>query len=150
MNGTRTSAGIGVRGVEALIDLIVVLVIFYLVALATGHTTDSGFDLPTGPTLVAVALSLVYFTVLEALLGATFGKLATNLRVVREVDGEAIDWSAAIIRNLFRLIDGLVLYLLGFIVICVTSKRQRIGDLVAGTLVVRRLPQPASVSTRSA
>ena len=81
MNGTRTSAGIGVRGVEALIDLIVVLVIFYLVALATGHTTDSGFDLPTGHTLVAVGLSLVYSTVLEGLLGATFGKLATNLRV---------------------------------------------------------------------
>ena len=150
MNGTRTSAGIGVRGVEALIDLIVVLVIFYLVALATGHTIDGGFDLPTGPTLVGLVLCLAYFIVLEALLGATLGKLATNLRVVREIDGAAIDWSAAIIRNLFRLIDGFVLYLLGFIVICATSKRQRIGDLVAGTVVVRRAAPAASVSTRSA
>jgi len=81
VNGTMSRAGIAVRGVEALIDLVVVVVILYLIALATGHTIDGGFDLPTGPTLVAVALSLVYFTVLEGLLGATFGKLATNLRV---------------------------------------------------------------------
>ena len=150
MNEAITKAGIAVRGVEALIDLVVVIVILYLVAVATGHTTDGGFDLPTGPTLIGVVLCLAYFILLEGMWGATLGKLATNLRVVREVDGEAIDWSAAIIRNLFRLIDGLVLYLLGFIVICVTSKRQRIGDLVAGTVVVRRLPQTAPVSTRSA
>ena len=150
MNGTMSRAGIAVRGVEALIDLVVVVVILYLIALATGHTIDGGFDLPTGPTLVGLVLCLAYFIVLEALLGATLGKLATNLRVVREIDGAAIDWSAAIIRNLFRLIDGFVLYLLGFIVICATSKRQRIGDLVAGTVVVRRAAPAASVSTRSA
>src|ERR1700674_1249729 len=43
--------------------------------------------------------------------GATLGKLATNLRVVRENDGGPIDWSASIIRNVLRLIDGLVLYM---------------------------------------
>jgi uncharacterized RDD family membrane protein YckC len=37
-----------------------------------------------------------------------------------------------------RLIDGLVLYLIGLVAICVTRKGQRLGDLVAGTLVVRR------------
>jgi uncharacterized RDD family membrane protein YckC len=150
MNDAITRAGIAVRGVEALIDLIVVLVILYLVAVATGHTTDGGFDLSTGPTIIGVVLSLAYFILLEGLWGATLGKLATNLRVVREIDGATIDWSAAIIRNLFRVIDCLVLYILGFIVICLTSKHQRIGDLVAGTVVVRRPPQTAPVSTRPA
>ena len=150
MNGTITTAGIVMRGVEALIDLIVVFVILYLVALATGHTTDGGFDLPTGPTLIGVVLCLAYFIVLEGLWGATLGKIATNLRVVRESDGEAIDWSAAIIRNLFRVIDGFVLYILGFIVICLTRKHQRLGDLVAGTVVVRRSPQTSPVSARPA
>jgi len=150
MNEAITKAGIAVRGVEALIDLIVVIVILYLVAVATGHTTDGGFDLPTGPTLIGVVLCLAYFIVLEGLWGATLGKIATNLRVVRESDGEAIDWSAAIIRNLFRVIDGFVLYILGFIVICLTRKHQRLGDLVAGTVVVRRSPQTSPVSARPA
>ena len=150
MNDAINRAGLAVRGVEALIDLVVVLVILYLVAVATGHTTDGGFDLPTGPTLIGVVLCLAYFIVLEGLWGATLGKIATNLRVVRESDGEAIDWSAAIIRNLFRVIDGLVLYILGFIVICLTRKRQRLGDLVAGTVVVGRSPQTLPVSARPA
>jgi uncharacterized RDD family membrane protein YckC len=152
MNAAINRAGLAVRGVEALIDLVVVLVILYLVAVATGHTTEDGFgfDLPTGPTLIGVVLSLAYFILLEGFWGATLGKIATNLRVVRESDGEAIDWSAAIIRNLFRVIDGIVLYILGFIVICLTRKHQRLGDLVAGTIVVRRSPQPAPVSTRAA
>ena len=150
MNEAINSAGLAVRGVEGLIDLVVVIVILYLVATATGHTTDGGFDLPTGPTLIGVVLCLAYFIVLEGLWGATLGKIATNLRVVRESDGEAIDWSAAIIRNLFRVIDGLVLYILGFIVICLTRKHQRLGDLVAGTVVVRRSPQTAPIPARPA
>jgi uncharacterized RDD family membrane protein YckC len=150
MNEPINTAGLAVRGVEALIDLVVVIVILYLVAVATGHTTDGGFDLPTGPTLVGVVLCLAYFIVLEGLWGATLGKIATNLRVVRESDGEAIDWSAAIIRNLFRVIDGFVLYILGFIVICLTRKHQRLGDLVAGTVVVRRSPQTAPIPARPA
>jgi uncharacterized RDD family membrane protein YckC len=148
MNEAINRAGLAVRGVEALIDLVVVIVILYLIAVATGHTTDGGFDLPTGPTLIGLVLCLAYFILLEGLWGATLGKLATNLRVVRESDGEAIDWSAAIIRNLLRVIDGLVLYILGFIVICLTRKRQRLGDLVAGTVVVRRSPQTAPIPAR--
>jgi uncharacterized RDD family membrane protein YckC len=58
--------------------------------------------------------------------------------VVREADGAPIGWREAIVRNVMRPLDGLVLYLLGFVAICVTRKGQRLGDLVAGTLVVRR------------
>ena len=152
MNGAVNRADLAMRVRGALIDLVVVFVILYLVAMATGHTIEGGFgfDLPTGPTLIGLVLSLAYFILLEGLWGATLGKMATNLRVVRDSDGEAIDWSAAIIRNLFRVIDGLVLYILGFIVIRLTRKHQRLGDLVAGTVVVRRSPQPAPVSVRPA
>jgi uncharacterized RDD family membrane protein YckC len=138
-------AGIAVRGVEAFIDLVVCYVIMYVVAAITGQTTvGGGWKLSGAPFLVGLGLCLAYFIVLEATWGATLGKLATNLRVVRESDGGPIDWSAAIIRNVLRLIDGLLLYLVGFIAICVSPKRQRIGDKVAGTIVVRRAVQAAS------
>jgi uncharacterized RDD family membrane protein YckC len=142
------TAGIAVRGVEAFIDLVVCYVLLYIVAAITGNTVaGGGFDLPTGPLMVGLGLCIAYFVVFEAIRGATLGKLATNLRVVRENDGGPIDWSAAIIRNVLRPIDGLVLYLVGFIAICVSPKRQRIGDRVAGTIVVRRATHAVSPIT---
>jgi len=116
----------------------------YVVAASTGNTIPGGgFNLPSVPLLMGAGLCFAYFVILEATWGATLGKLATNIRVVRESDGGPIDWSAAIIRNVLRAIDGLVLYLIGFIAICVSAKRQRIGDKVAGTIVVRRAAQTA-------
>jgi uncharacterized RDD family membrane protein YckC len=139
------SAGIAVRGVEAFIDLVVCYVLVYIVAAIAGNTiAGGGFYLSTGLLMVAVGLCFAYFVVLEALWGATLGKLATNLRVVRDNDGGPIGWSAAIIRNVLRLIDGLVLYVVGFIAVCVSPKRQRVGDRVAGTIVVRRAAQAPS------
>ena len=142
-------AGIAVRGVEAFIDLVVCYVMLYVVAAITGKTIEGGgFNLTGAPFIVGVGLCLAYYIVLEATWGATLGKLATNLRVVRENDGGPIDWSASIIRNVLRLIDGLVLYMVGFIAICASDKRQRLGDRAAGTIVVRRAVQPAPVASK--
>ena len=133
------------RGVEAFIDLVVCYTLLYFVAAITGSTiAGGGFYLRNAPLLAGVGLCFAYYVVLEAVCGATLGKLATNPRVVRESDGGRIDWSASVIRNLLRLIDGLVLYVVGFIAICVSPKRQRIGDRVAGTIVVRRAAQAPS------
>jgi uncharacterized RDD family membrane protein YckC len=147
-----TKAGIGVRALEGLIDLLVCFAILYGVAAITGHTTSDegsiGFDLWGVPALAGYALCLVYYIVLEGVLGATVGKLVTNLRVVRERDGAPIDWRAAVIRNLFRLIDGFLLYLVGFLTICLSRNRQRFGDMVAGTLVVRRAARAVPVAPK--
>jgi uncharacterized RDD family membrane protein YckC len=146
---TMKTAGIAVRGVEALIDLAVCYAMLYVVAAITGNTIEGGgFHLTGSPFMVGVGLCLAYYIVLEAALGATLGKLATNLRVVRENDGGPIGWSASIIRNLLRLIDGLVFYIIGLIAICASKKRQRLGDMVAGTMVVRRAVQPAPVASK--
>ncbi len=149
MTKDMIKAGLAVRGVEALIDLMVSYVIFYGVAALTGSTTQQGgFYLRGAPFFIGLGLCLAYFVVFEAMLGATLGKLATHLRVVREADGGPIGWRASIIRNLMRLIDGLVLYLIGFIAVCLTRKRQRLGDLVANTMVVRRAREPSPLATK--
>jgi uncharacterized RDD family membrane protein YckC len=116
----------------------------YALAAISGTTIAGGGISLTGASFIAgVGIVFAYYIVLEAIFGATLGKLATNLRVVRESDGGPIDWSASVIRNVLRVIDGLVLYLVGLIAMCFSKKRQRIGDRVAGTVVVRRAIQLA-------
>jgi hypothetical protein len=74
--------------------------------------------------------------------GRTPGKRRTGLRVVRE-SGAPVDLRSSSIRNIVRLVDEAVtLYLAGMISIVVTKRNQRLGDLAAGTLVVREPVKP--------
>jgi hypothetical protein len=61
----------------------------------------------------------------------------THLRVVRE-QGNPVDLPASAIRNLLRVIDLLPgAYLVGLLSVLLTKRNQRLGDLAAGTLVIR-------------
>jgi uncharacterized RDD family membrane protein YckC len=81
-------------------------------------------------------LWFLYYWLLEGLFGTTLGKLVMNLHVVR-VDGSKIDLRKSVIRNLLRLIDGIGVYLVGFLVALLSRKKQRLGDHVADTVVVQ-------------
>lgn len=80
----------------------------------------------------------LYHILCEGLLqGTTLGKKAFRLRVMN-VDGTPITMREALLRNLLRPADMLPgLYLAGLIMLFVTPQSQRIGDLVAGTIVVK-------------
>ncbi len=82
-------------------------------------------------------ISIVYIFAMEATRGATVGKMLMGLRVVK-LDGSPIGWSESIIRNLLRVIDGIAAYLVGAILIWTSPQRQRLGDRVAKTVVVRQ------------
>ena len=70
--------------------------------------------------------------------GATPGKKMMGLQVVHD-DGTPVAWPAALIRNLLRAVDFLPLfYGVGLLSILVNRDFKRLGDLVAGTLVVYR------------
>jgi uncharacterized RDD family membrane protein YckC len=134
--------GVGRRFVATLVDLILFLIVFVVVAVVSGHAQASGgsvsASLTGAPALILDILFFLYYIVLEAVLGATLGKLLLGLRVVN-VDGSRIGWGASIIRNLLRIIDVLpFFYLLGAILIWTSPQRQRLGDRVAKTVVVRR------------
>ncbi len=95
--------------------------------------------------LLIIAIFLIfagYFVVFEWLWnGQTPGKRLLKLRVIRE-DGRPITFWEAMARNLLRIFDafpGLVLpiYSVGLISIFMSRRDQRIGDLFAGTVVVR-------------
>ena len=128
--------GVGRRAVAVIIDSILLMVVGWALAAVTGGTSATGFNLGGAPALLFFLVAFGYFVVMEKTQGATLGKKLMGLRVVRE-SGEAMDWGAVIIRNLLRFIDGIAFYLVGAIVVWVSKKRQRLGDMAAKTLVVR-------------
>ena len=81
---------------------------------------------------------LAYFVVVEALWSRTLGKYFQGL-IVRKLDGRRCDWKAALIRGGLRIIEVNPLLLGGIpagLVVISTSRKQRVGDILAGTVVV--------------
>jgi uncharacterized RDD family membrane protein YckC len=68
--------------------------------------------------------------------GRTVGMLAFGLRTLT-LEGALPSWKQFLIRYLLWVVDGLFWGLVGLVVICCTQYRQRVGDLAAGTVVVR-------------
>jgi len=140
--------GVGLRAVATIIDAILLFIIGYAIALLTGGTTGTGFELQGVPMFIWLAIGIGYYVVLEARFGATLGKRILGLKVVRLEGGGPIDWQASIVRNLLRLVDGFFFYLVGAIVVWTSAKKQRLGDKVAGTVIVRA--QPAAGAGKNA
>src|SRR6185437_4792784 len=118
--------------------------------LSVGHVGGGLWWLTFGRATVAgwwlalyLALVLLYYFALEVTTGQTAGKRLAGLRVVR-ADGGRPSASAVAGRTLLRLIDWLpLLYLVGFISVLATGqRRERLGDLAAGTRVMRARPAP--------
>lgn len=124
---------------------LIALALFYFAGMALaarfGVITESGFGLSLGPALLLVgivtAVILSYFIFAEAMLGSTLGKFVSQIKVANDA-GQRITLLASTIRNLMRLIDAIGFYLVGAISVIVTKRSQRLGDLAAGTVVVRR------------
>ena len=122
-------------GVVVLLGVVVVLA-----AVGGGiETGELGAAAKAGMGLVLLALfaaQWVYFVVCEALFGRSPGKMAVGVRVVT-TSGRPIGWRAAALRNLLRAADLLpVGYVAGVASMALSSRFQRLGDLVAGTMVV--------------
>jgi len=81
-------------------------------------------------------LLLAYFVYLEARYGQTVGKMLMDIVVIGEDDGP-ISYRESVVRTLLRPVD-----LVGFVAMFATDRRQRIGDLVADTIVVETKEKP--------
>lgn len=139
--------GLGSRFAAALVDLLIKAVVLGAISLVAVVVGAFGVALASIAGLVVYVGYDIAFEVLAG--GRTPGKRLCGLRVLR-ADGRAVDPLSSTIRNVMRLIDGLVfLYLPGMVSILVTRHNQRLGDLAGGTIVVRDAapgpadPQPA-------
>jgi uncharacterized RDD family membrane protein YckC len=131
--------GVGRRAVAVIIDSILLGIVGYLIASVTGSTTAEGFNLVGAPFFLLMLVSFAYYIVMEKTSGATLGKMAMKLKVVK-LDGTAIDWQASVVRNVLRLIDSFAFYLVGAIAVWFSKSKQRLGDMAAHTIVVRAQP----------
>ena len=136
------TVGVGLRAIAVIIDTVLLMFLGYLIAKMTGQTTGDGFNLQGGSAFFWFLIAMAYYVIMEATSGGTLGKKAMGIRVVR-ADGGAISWQAAIIRNLLRIIDGFAFYLVGAIIVWVSKSKQRLGDIAAKTLVVKKGAAPA-------
>ena len=132
----------GRRVLATIVDGIVLSVAFWVMSALFGSASAEGGQVGASLSgLAALAifiLSVAYFIVLEGYLGQTVGKMLLGIKVVRENTGEVSGIKAAIIRTVMRLIDGLFAYLVAFIAVLASQKNQRLGDMLANTLVVRK------------
>jgi uncharacterized RDD family membrane protein YckC len=132
---------LGRRIAAALVDMGLLFLVFLVLGLLIGDSESGNgggsVSLTGAGFLVFVGITLLYYFVLEAATGQTLGKRLLGIRV-RSVDGGEAGGGAVAIRTLLRLIDSVpFLYLLGFIVMMVTPRRQRLGDLAGRTVVSR-------------
>lgn len=122
------------RSVAWLLDLGVRILISILASMVTDLLGDIGIGLQMLTIFLVNWWYMVLFEVLN--LGVTPGKRAMGLRVV-QLDGSPPDWSHSLLRNLLRVIDMLPFgYTLGTAVALTSPRFQRLGDMVAGTLVI--------------
>jgi uncharacterized RDD family membrane protein YckC len=134
-------AGLGTRAIAQVVDLLILSTILIAV-LVTGVTVGAAIGSDTVATLIEVLGSFVivfgYFWVSEGLWsGQTVGKKIFRLRAVGD-RGEPLTFMQAGIRNVVRIVDFLPYgYGVGFVVLFVNGRGKRLGDLAAGTIVVK-------------
>lgn len=151
-------AGLGSRFLAVAIDLVIQLLllggIIWAIALVgesaprSAVTAVASKSMQSVTTAIVVGLMFViffgYFIVFEAFWnGRTPGKTMMGLRVVRDA-GYPLDLTSAVIRNLVRIGEFFVAFYAISAVACVLSREnKRLGDMAAGTIVVRDAPLAA-------
>jgi uncharacterized RDD family membrane protein YckC len=142
-------ASIGNRFLACAVDhlLQMLMILFVVLALQWSGSMDVFREKVAEAPKWALALLIVavfciwsgYFVMFEWLWsGQTPGKTLLKLRVIRE-DGRPVTFWEAAARNLLRIIDMMpgVFYSVGLVSVFLSGRDQRVGDFVAGTVVVR-------------
>lgn len=132
----------GRRVLATIVDGVVLAVIFWLFSALFGTTSAEGGEVSASvsgvASLVLFVLAFAYYIMMEGYLGQTLGKMLLGIKVVREDTGEVPGLGAAAIRTVLRIVDGFFFYIVAFIAVLASQKNQRLGDMAAHTLVVRK------------
>lgn len=157
-------AGIGSRFLALITDslfqftaIMALLLLFVLVASAAtwsggSATAAAGKLSDTGAKWFTAAIILFffllywgYFSLFEAFWnGQTPGKRLLKIRVIKE-SGRQVTFFEALARNLLRVVDSQPFYLIGVVCILCNKRQQRLGDFVAGTIVVHERTEEQSL-----
>lgn len=142
-------AGLGSRGMALLVDTVIQLVVVIVVLITTSLISPdlSRYWVTAGKWMTAAIILLMfclywgYFAIFEVFWnGQTPGKRQARIRVIT-ASGRPITVFEAIARNFLRAVDSQLLYIVGAIAIAVDKKNRRLGDMVAGTVVIHELQE---------
>jgi len=135
-------AGLGSRTLAAAADWLIVIVMGIAITLPMGLWRNASSTwLMAILVLVLFSIVWLYFTCFEGLRhGQTPGKRSMGIRVIRDT-GHAVSFGDAAARNLLLPID--LFGMLGLFLIAIHPRAKRLGDMVAGTVVVRDHPMQA-------
>ncbi len=145
---TYSLAGVGSRVLAGLTDLAICMgaLLVLVVAIASLSAGALSFSVDVGASwgiaiivIVQFVLLWGYYVLFEGLMdGQTPGKRLHHLRVVRD-GGYSVTFGVSAVRNLIRMLDMQpgFLYFVGLTSLLFTRRGRRLGDLVAGTIVVR-------------
>ncbi len=87
--------------------------------------------------LLTTVIAVLYWSLMESSkYQATVGKIALGLKVT-DLDGNSLDFVKSLIRNVCKIISGMILFI-GYIMAGFTEKKQGLHDIIAGTLVVKK------------
>ena len=139
-------AGIGSRFIAILVDYLIWGFVFLILGLLAAIIIPAlhffggvSANWAIGITLLVVfLLQWGYFALFEAFgNGRTPGKRVAHIRVIHQ-SGRGINFVEALARNLVRFVDAAPsFYAVGVVTMFLSKRSQRLGDMVAGTLVVR-------------
>ena len=145
---TYRLAGLGSRALAHFVDILIIIITIYALFMLTllgagalGVVSQDLSQIAIGMLLFVVSLlPFAYFIFFEGFWnGQTLGKKMAGIRV-RMADGTPVTFAASTGRNLLRVADFLpMLYFIGTVAMFVNPKLQRVGDLVAGTIVTHEV-----------
>lgn len=131
-------AGIGSRTLAVIVDMVLLGVLSAVVTLSMVFWGNFSSWVTALQVLLLYSMVWLYFALFEGLRrGQTPGKHMVGIRTIRE-SGHGITFADAATRHLLTPVD--LFGMIGLILIAVHPRAKRLGDLVAGTVVVRDLP----------
>jgi uncharacterized RDD family membrane protein YckC len=140
-SGGPTAARLGDRLIAVGLDSIFISAVLLVIAATVQSrwpeliTNTSATMLAIEAAAVILVVTFIYYWLQEGAFGATMGKAIIGLRVTRQ-DGSVPGLGSSAIRNAFRIVEGLPLYMPGFFVAAFSRGRRRIGDFAARTYVL--------------
>ncbi len=138
-------AGIGSRSLALAIDTLLQIAVLIVLGLIAGIISYEGFLPRLGKQYVYAVLIFIaflsqfgYFAFFETIWnGRTPGKRWIHLRVIMD-SGRPLGAQGAILRNLMRIVDSLPsIYAVGIITSLISPQNKRVGDYLAGTVVIQ-------------
>jgi uncharacterized RDD family membrane protein YckC len=127
----RVSEGALMRGAALVIDIVLLAIVGFIINTIVGDTIGG---------CVSFIIGIVYWVGMPVYQGGTVGKMVLGLEIVKE-NGDRVDLGASAIRYLLYIVDFfpyIIPGLVGALTISSSPTKQRVGDRVAKTLVVKK------------